>query len=702
MQRTRVSLILIVLCTLVVGASSVGASPHPGAAQRPLADFLGGGFTYQGQLKRSGSPVSGACDFQFTLWDAATSGNQIGPLVSRLSLPVSGGVFTAEDLNFGAAAFDGDARWLEISVMCAGDSDFVVLSPRQGIAAAPYALYAPEAGNAAGAPWGGLTDVPAGFADDVDDEGSGTVTSVDTGAGLTGGPITTSGTISLADGGVTTSHIADGTILAEDLADGASLAEILDNDGHSSGLDADLIDSHHYSELATATHTHSALDAADGSPTNAIVVTADGRTGIGTTTPGVTLEIGSLATGESKPTVFVAGSIIDRTFTGGTPDAPAFATYNYPAHSTRYGIGQVLGGLGLIAFEGPGVGNYGNIQFFTGNLSSGFPSAERMRIGYNGYVGIGTTSPGQMLDVVGNVRTNGQFTSTVVTGTAPLTVASTTLVTNLNADLLDGQSAAYYQRAVGGSCSVGSSIRAIGADGSVTCETDDAGTGTVTLVDTGSGLSGGPISTTGTISIATGGVTSTHILDNTISPSDIADGATLNEISDDDGAGSGLDADLLDGLEGSAYAPASHAHSALNASDGSPTDSVYVDSAGHVGVGTTSPGADTLSVVGPVRVNGLLTLPYVLNTNLNGLAPGAYVDIPIETVTGLAFYMATTYNSYFSTNPKLRAWVWTEALNDAGPSWNQNKYWVRVENIGTETCTAYDSVLVIKMAGFTP
>lgn len=37
-----------------------------------------------------------------------------------------------------------------------------------------------------------------------------------------------------------------------------------------------------------------------------------------------------------------------------------------------------------------------------------------------------------------------QFESDVVTGTAPLIVASTTLVTNLNADLLDGQHGAYY------------------------------------------------------------------------------------------------------------------------------------------------------------------------------------------------------------------------------------------------------------------
>lgn len=37
--------------------------------------------------------------------------------------------------------------------------------------------------------------------------------------------------------------------------------------------------------------------------------------------------------------------------------------------------------------------------------------------------------------------------STVPTGTAPLTVASTTQVTNLNADLLDGQEGSYYNNA---------------------------------------------------------------------------------------------------------------------------------------------------------------------------------------------------------------------------------------------------------------
>lgn len=55
----------------------------------------------------------------------------------------------------------------------------------------------------------------------------------------------------------------------------------------------------------------------------------------------------------------------------------------------------------------------------------------------NGNVGIGTASPTQKLDVSGNIS-GVQFISTATTGTAPFQVSSSTLVVNLNADLLDG------------------------------------------------------------------------------------------------------------------------------------------------------------------------------------------------------------------------------------------------------------------------
>ena len=64
----------------------------------------------------------------------------------------------------------------------------------------------------------------------------------------------------------------------------------------------------------------------------------------------------------------------------------------------------------------------------------------------------------------------------------------------------------YLQRRVSATCAVGSSIRVIAADGTVTCQIDNGGAGgggTVTSVATGSGLTGGPIIASGTINLAT-------------------------------------------------------------------------------------------------------------------------------------------------------------------------------------------------------
>ena len=125
---------------------------------------LGTAFTYQGQLKKNGASVSGTCDFQFKLFDAASAGTQVGSAVSANAVPVMNGLFTVQ-LDFGAGAFSGDARWLEVAVKCAGDSAFTTLTPRQALTATPYALHARNnwalngnAGTAAGTNFLGTTD----------------------------------------------------------------------------------------------------------------------------------------------------------------------------------------------------------------------------------------------------------------------------------------------------------------------------------------------------------------------------------------------------------------------------------------------------------------------------------------------------------------------------------------------------------------
>jgi len=72
--------------------------------------------------------------------------------------------------------------------------------------------------------WDNLNGVPAGFADGIDNTGSGTVTSVATGAGLSGGPITGSGTVSIATSGVTSTMIGDGEIADADISSSAAIS----------------------------------------------------------------------------------------------------------------------------------------------------------------------------------------------------------------------------------------------------------------------------------------------------------------------------------------------------------------------------------------------------------------------------------------------------------------------------------------------
>ncbi|MFZ5391386.1 MAG: beta strand repeat-containing protein, partial [Patescibacteria group bacterium] len=93
--------------------------------------------------------------------------------------------------------------------------------------------------------------------------------------------------------------------------------------------------------------------------------------------------------------------------------------------------------------------NLGNANTWTGaqtfSANTYFPGSGIWTS--TGDLGIGTTTPGAKLDVRGNITTNGQYISTLATGTAPLSVSSTTLVTNLNADLLDGFHASSFQLA---------------------------------------------------------------------------------------------------------------------------------------------------------------------------------------------------------------------------------------------------------------
>ncbi len=124
------------LCTTAVAATLLIA---PAAeAQTPL----GTSFSYQAQLRENGQPFSGSASLVVALYDADTGGNLLG-VQALPGVAVVDGLFSVV-LNgageFGPAAFNGERRWIDITV------NGVSLAPRHELTTTPYASFA-------AAPW---------------------------------------------------------------------------------------------------------------------------------------------------------------------------------------------------------------------------------------------------------------------------------------------------------------------------------------------------------------------------------------------------------------------------------------------------------------------------------------------------------------------------------------------------------------------
>jgi hypothetical protein len=210
-------------------------------------------FLYQGLLRENGNTAEGLYDLRLTLYEGVSGGSPIGQAVTNLSVPVTNGLFTMT-VDFGGDVFNGVSRWLDLAVRRAGESSgFMSLTPRQILAPTPSALHAQRAGaadtaslaaaattatmagtatSASQVPWAGLTDVPIGFRDGVDNDtiyqpGEG-LALVDTTFRVAEGAITTGllatqavTTLNLADQAVTREKLAAQSVAAPQLADGA-------------------------------------------------------------------------------------------------------------------------------------------------------------------------------------------------------------------------------------------------------------------------------------------------------------------------------------------------------------------------------------------------------------------------------------------------------------------------------------------------
>lgn len=105
-------------------------------------------FTYQGRFLDGGASANGTnYDIRFSLYDALINGNQLGNL-QVTGVAVSNGLFTVP-LNFGQQPFSGSNLWVELAVQKNGGG-FLILTPRQQLTPAPYAIMANTASNLAG------------------------------------------------------------------------------------------------------------------------------------------------------------------------------------------------------------------------------------------------------------------------------------------------------------------------------------------------------------------------------------------------------------------------------------------------------------------------------------------------------------------------------------------------------------------------
>jgi len=357
-----------------------------GMALSAQAAPLGNGVTYQGQIKADGLPINDPVDLRFTLWDAEGSGSppvggsQIGASQLLANVAVANGQFTVP-LNaggqFGADAFSGEARWLQVEVCAdAGCGTLTVLSPRQPLTAAPYAMTSLTAlstvgidGHSLDAADGSPTD--ALFVNDTGRVGIGTTAPDNTLH------------VHKGSAGVVTAH-GNAPLVVENSTH--AYINLLTPDANERGLlfGSPTAGAPAGGVIYNSAATPDGLQFRTNGNVNRMVIDSSGNVGIGTTGPGAKLVV------------------------------------NGPENSSpANGVLQVISPGGLL----------GNIMTFDGNEINGWshlhinPDAttDIMMVEGGGSVGIGTGAPEARLHVVGGTDSSPAGGGYLVTGNATST-----------------------------------------------------------------------------------------------------------------------------------------------------------------------------------------------------------------------------------------------------------------------------------------